>query len=381
MAKRDCYEVLGVQKSASKDEIKKAYRKLAVQFHPDKNPGNKEAEEKFKEATEAYSILSDESSKAKYDQFGHAAFEQGGGAGFRGFQGGDFSGFEDLFGDLFGSDIFGSFFGGAFGGAGGGRARAGAGRDLRFDLEITFEEAAFGGEKEISIARNVACDGCKGSGAEAGSKIERCKQCGGAGQVRMQQGFFTIQRPCHVCEGSGEKHTSPCKKCSGAGRTSARSKLSVKIPAGIEHGQRLKLRGEGEPGTRGGPSGDLYVQISVKDHPIFEREGADIMCQVPVDYSDAVLGAEISVPTLEGMVNMKIPTGTESGKVFRLKNKGVKVLGTNSRGDQHVRVVIEVPKKVSEEERKLLLRLQELRKASPNSETASFFEKMKGMFS
>jgi molecular chaperone DnaJ len=382
MAKRDCYEVLGVQKGASKDEIKKAYRKLAVQFHPDKNPGNKEAEDKFKEATEAYSILSDESSRAKYDQFGHAAFDQGGGgAGFRGFQGGDFSGFEDLFGDLFGSDIFGSFFGGAFGGAGGGRTRGGAGRDLRFDLEVSFEEAAFGGEKEISIARNVPCEGCKGSGAEPGSKIERCKQCAGHGQVRMQQGFFTIQRPCHVCEGSGEKHTSPCKKCAGAGRSTARSKLSVKIPAGIEHGQRLKLRGEGEAGMKGGPNGDLYVQIAVKDHPIFEREGADIMCQVPVNYSDAVLGAEISVPTLEGMVNMKIPAGTESGKVFRLKNKGVKVLGTNSRGDQHVRVVIEVPKKVSEEERKLLHRLQELRKASPSSETASFFEKMKGMFS
>ncbi|MDZ4784646.1 MAG: molecular chaperone DnaJ [bacterium] len=376
MAKRDCYEVLGVAKSASKDEIKKAYRKLAVKFHPDKNPGNKEAEDKFKEATEAYSLLSDDASRRKYDQFGHAAFEQGGGG--RGFQGGDFSGFEDIFGDVFGSDIFSSFFGG---GGGGGRGRGQAGRDLKYNLDITFEEAAFGAEKEIAVSRNMACSGCAGSGAEPGSKAERCTNCGGAGQVRMQQGFFTIARTCHVCSGRGEKISKPCKKCSGTGHDQVKGKISVKVPAGIEHGQRLKLRGEGEAGLDGGRSGDLYVQIAVKEHEVFEREGADVMCEVPITYPSAVLGTEISVPTLDGMVNMKIPPGTTSGKVFRLKNRGVKVLGTNSRGDQHVRVVIEVPRKISKEEEELLNKLSEIRRNSPNSETQSFFEKMKGMFS
>lgn len=373
MAKRDYYEILGVQRSATKDEIKKAYRKLAVKYHPDKNPDNKEAEDKFKEATEAYSVLSEDDSRSKYDQFGHAAFDQSGrGGGFQGFSG-DFSGFEDIFGD-----VFGSFFGGAF--AGGGGRRGHPGRDLRFNLDISFDEAAFGGEKEISITRNLSCKPCNGSGAEPGSKLETCSTCGGAGQIRIQQGFFTIARTCHVCNGKGQKIANPCRECAGRGITPTKSKISVKIPAGIEHGQRLKLRGEGESGMDGGPPGDLYVQIAVKKHPIFEREGADIICEVPITYPAAVLGTELSVPTLEGMVNMKIPPGTVSGKVFRLKNKGVKVLGSNSRGDQHVRVVIEVPKKVSDEERDILNRLTELRRDAPNSDTKSFFDKMKGMF-
>ncbi len=378
MAKRDYYEILGVQKSASKEEIKKTYRKLAIKFHPDKNPGNKEAEDKFKEATEAYSILSEDETRSRYDQFGHAGVSQGAqGGGFQGF-GGDFSGFEDVFGD-----IFGSFFGGAFGGAGGSQRGQGgqAGRDLKVNLDITFEEAAFGGEKEISITRNMSCAGCSGSGAEPGSKSETCGACKGAGQVRMQQGFFTISKTCHTCGGKGQRITNPCKKCSGQGLSPVKGKISVKIPAGIEHGQRLKLRGEGEAGKDGGHSGDLYVQISVKAHPIFEREGTEIICDVPITYPLAVLGTEISVPTLDGMVTMKIPPGTTSGKVFRLKNRGVKVLGSNSRGDQHVRIIIEVPKKVSEEERNLLNRLMEIRRDSPTSETKSFFDKMKGMFS
>jgi len=374
--KRDCYEVLGVERSASTDDIKKAYRKKALQFHPDRNPGNKEAEEKFKEATEAYSILSDGDNRAKYDQFGHAAFEQGAGGfggGFQGF-GGDFSGFEDIFGDL-----FSSFFGGAAAG-GGRRSRGRAGNDLRYDLEISFEEAIFGAEKQITIGRRAPCKACEGSGAATGSSPERCGQCGGAGQIRLQQGFFTIQRPCHQCNGSGQVIKTPCRDCSGSGSRLAESTLSVKIPAGIDNGQRLKLRGEGEPGSVGGPNGDLYVQISVKPHPIFERQESELICEVPISYTTAALGDEIEVPTLEGRVKMKIPAGTVSGKIFRLKNRGVQVVGSNSRGDQHVRVVIKVPKKISEKHKKMLHELRQVEADDLVAESKSFFDKVKEMF-
>jgi molecular chaperone DnaJ len=377
MSKRDFYEILGVAKSATADEIKKAYRKKAVEFHPDKNPGNKEAEEKFKEATEAYSILSDANQRAKYDQFGHAAFQGGGGGGgFQGF-GGDFSGFEDIFGD-----VFSSFFGGAFGGQGQSRqgSRGKPGRDLQYDLKVTFEEAAFGCEKQINIAKRKVCESCSGEGAEPGTKPETCGTCKGAGQVRIQQGFFTISRTCHSCSGSGQMIKNPCKTCSGSGYQQAKSTLSVKVPAGIDHGQRLKLRGEGEPGLQGGKTGDLYVQILVEQHPVFTRDEAEIFCEVTIPYTTAVLGDEINVPTLEGPVKMKIPHGTTSGKIFRLKNKGIQILGTSRRGDQHVKVVIHVPKKVTDEHKKLLEKLKEIESASIKDSDKGFFDKVKDIF-
>ncbi len=376
MSKRDYYEVLEVSKSASVDEIKKAYRKKAVQFHPDKNPGNKEAEEKFKEATEAYSVLSDADSRARYDRFGHAAFSGQGGAG-GGFQGGDFSGFEDIFGD-----IFGSFFGGAMGGAAGRGSRGRAGNDLRYDLEVTFEEAAFGCEKEISLGRRIRCEECAGSGAAKGSGRDRCPQCEGAGQIRMQQGFFTLARTCHACGGAGEVIKNPCHGCSGTGLKAKESKLKVKIPAGVDSGQRLKMRGEGEPGSGGGPQGDLYVQILVAEHPIFSRQEAELVCEYPITYSVATLGGEVEVPSLEGKVKLKIPAGTPSGKIFRLKNKGIPILGSSPqrRGDQHVRVHVHVPKKVSDEERSLLEKLAKVQGSVVDDEKG-FFDKMKDMFS
>lgn len=381
--KRDCYEVLGVSKTATLDEIKKAYRKKALQFHPDKNPGNKEAEDKFKEATEAYSILSDTEARKKYDTFGHDAFAQGAGAGPGGFQGfGDFSDFEDIFGDL-----FSSFFGGAFGGAGGAGAGGGArrgrvrsGRDLKYDLEITFDEAAFGGEKRIKVDRRVLCSECEGSGAAKGSSPETCSQCRGAGQVAMQQGFFTITRTCSMCQGTGKVVKNPCKMCHGAGLKSAISEINVKIPPGIDHGQRLKLRGEGEAGMQGGPSGDLYVVISVKPHPIFERHESDIVCEVPIPYSTAVLGGEVEVPTLEGKAMVKVPAGTASGKVMRLKSKGIQILGSNRRGDQHVRFYIQVPKKVSDKQKAVLEKLKEFDQENLTHDEKGFFDKMKDLF-
>jgi molecular chaperone DnaJ len=371
MSKRDYYEVLGVSRGAGADEIKKAYRRAAMQYHPDRNPGDQAAEEKFKEATEAYSVLSDGDNRAKYDQFGHAAFDQQGGFGAQGF--GDFSNFEDLFGD-----IFSSFFGG---GASSGRGRGRAGRDLRYNLEVEFGEAVFGVEQEISINRKEICDTCDGSGAKPGTSPERCKQCDGRGQMAVQQGFFTISRTCPVCKGDGQMVTSPCGGCTGTGYKSRPVKLKVKVPAGIDHGQRLKMRGEGEPGQAGGPSGDLYVQIVVKDHPIFERQESEIICLHPINYSTAVLGAEIEVPTLEGSVKMKIPAGTPSGKVFRLRGKGVPILGSTRRGDQHVKVVVKVPTEVGSEHRTLLEKLKEFEgeDGEPVDEKG-FFDKVKDMF-
>lgn len=377
MSKRDFYEVLGVARGASQDEVKKAYRKLAVMYHPDKNPDNKaESEEKFKEATEAYSVLSDPDNRAKYDQFGHAAFSQGGGAAggpFGGFSG-DFSGFEDLFGD-----VFSSFFGGAAGG-GAKRTKQRPGRDLKYEMEITFEEAAFGVSKEIEIGRRSRCNTCSGSGAAAGSKPERCKQCGGSGQARLQQGFFTFSSGCPSCNGSGEVIKKPCSSCSGSGLKLEKTKLTVKVPAGIDAGQRLKLRGEGEASPGGGPSGDLYVLISVKEHAVFHRQDAELICEVPISFAKATLGGELVVPTLEGTANIKIPAGTPSGKVFRLKGKGLPILGSAGRGDQHVRIFIDVPKTVSEEKRQVLQKLLELEAEEAGVGEKGFFDKVKGIF-
>ncbi len=376
MSKRDFYEVLGVARGASQDEIKKAYRKLALKHHPDKNPDNKaESEEKFKEATEAYSVLSDPDNRAKYDQFGHAAFSQGGGAAggpFGGFSG-DFSGFEDLFGD-----VFSSFFGGAAGGAK--RTKQRAGRDLKYDMEITFEEAAFGVSKDIEIGRRSRCGTCSGSGAAAGSKPEKCKQCGGSGQARVQQGFFTFSSSCPSCNGTGEVIKKPCGSCSGAGLKLEKTKLTVKVPAGIDSGQRLKLRGEGEASPGGGPSGDLYVLITVKEHPVFQRQDAELVCEVPISFAKATLGGELVVPTLEGTANLKIPAGTPSGKVFRLKGKGLPILGSSGRGDQHVRIFVEVPKAVSEEKRQILQKLLDLEAEEAGAGDKGFFDRVKGIF-
>ena len=373
MSKRDYYEVLGVSKAASLEDVKKAYRKKAVQFHPDKNPGNKEAEDKFKEATEAYSVLSDAENRAKYDRFGHAAFSQGGG----GFQGGDFSGFEDVFGD-----IFSTFFGGGMSGDPR-RGRGRAGNDLRYDLDLTFEEAAFGCEKEVTLGRRAQCETCAGSGAAKGTSRERCRQCEGAGQVRVQQGFFTLARTCNVCSGSGEVVKNPCTDCSGSGLRLKESKLKVKVPAGVDHGQRLKMRGEGEAGAGGGPNGDLYVQISIEEHPVFQRQDHEVVCEVPITFSAATLGTEIEVPSLDGKIKLKIPPGTPSGKVFRIKSKGIPVLGSNPqrRGDQHVRVYVHVPKSVSDDERELLEKLAAIQGTTVHEGgDRGFFDKVKGIF-
>lgn len=369
MTKRDYYEVLGVSRTASLDEIKKAYRKKALELHPDRNPNNKVAEEQFKEATEAYSILSDPDNRVKYDQYGHAAFQQGG--GFEGFA--DFSSFEDIFGDL-----FGSFFGSA--GGGNRRTRGRSGRDLRYDLEITFEEAINGTERELSINKRGQCKECEGSGATPGSGVETCQQCRGTGQLRVQQGFFTISRTCHICSGEGKRVKNPCRSCSGSGLQSVTSKVLVRIPAGIDHGQRVRLRGEGEAGVGGGSAGDLYVQIAVKEHPIFQREESEILCNIPITYASAVMGAEIEVPTLDGKTSLKIPAGTPSGKVFVIRGKGAPILGTNRCGDQHVRIFIDVPKRVTEKQKELLKKLQEIEGVQPDIEGKGFIDKVKAMF-
>jgi len=374
LAKRDCYEVLGVSRTATLEEVKKAYRKAALQFHPDRNPGNKEAEEKFKEATEAYSIISDQGNRQKYDQFGWAAFEQGAGQGFGGFQA-DFSDFEDIFGDL-----FSSFFGGAFGGGGSGRKRVKRGADLRYDLELSFEEAISGTEKEIKVIRRASCEKCSGSGAAPGSKSETCSQCRGAGQVAIQQGFFTITRTCHVCQGQGKVIKNPCGGCGGSGVKANESWVKVKIPAGIDNGQRLKLRGEGDTGQTGAPAGDLYVHIAVREHEFFQRQESEIVCEMPISYVCAVLGGEIDVPTVDGKAKLKIPAATQSGKVFRLKGKGVQVIGSDRRGDQHVRVYVRVPKKVSDKQKAILEKLKDFEGEDAASDQRGFFEKVKDIF-
>ncbi|MCC6932979.1 MAG: molecular chaperone DnaJ [Deltaproteobacteria bacterium] len=367
MGKRDYYEILGVRRDVSADELKKAYRQLALKFHPDKNPGNKEAEEKFKEASEAYQVLSNDDTRARYDRFGHAGLGNGG--GFEGF--GDFGSFaEDLFGD-----IFGSFFGNV-GGARGGR-RTQSGKDLRYQMEVSLEEAAFGTDKEITFTKPARCDACEGSGARKGSSKVACRQCGGQGQVRIQQGFFAVTTTCPQCSGRGQIIPDPCPSCGGAGQVNKKTKLTVKVPAGIDHGQRLKLRGEGGSSPAGGPSGDLYVEISIKPHSTFKREGTDVICEVPIAYTQAVLGAEIDVPTLAGKTNLKIPAGTPSGKVFRLKGRGIADIHSSRIGDEHVRVYVYVPTHVSNEQKELLEKLSSLEGTNHVGESGNIFGKLK----
>jgi molecular chaperone DnaJ len=381
--KRDYYEVLGVAQGATADEVKKAYRKLAVQFHPDKNPGDKKAEERFKELSEAYEILSDPQKRQMYDQFGHAATSGGpGGGGFdaHGFGG---SSINDIFGDIFG-DLFGATQGGGGqrGRTGGGRRRAGgrAGDDLRTSIDITFEEAAFGAEKVITIPKSIHCDVCSGTGARAGTQPENCSQCGGRGEVSFQQGFFAITRPCPRCNGAGQTIPNPCGNCNGSGQVKKRSQIAVKIPAGVDTGQRLKLTGEGEAGERGGPPGDLYVSINILPHDFFTRDEFDVICEVPVTFVHAALGAEIEVPTLEGKVKLKIPAGTQSHKILRLKGKGLARLGSYGRGDQLVRVIVEVPTRLSSDQKDLLKRFAENDGGSSHPMHHSFFEKVKNFF-
>ena len=369
--KRDYYEVLGVPRSASDDDIKKAYRRLALKYHPDKNPDDRRAaEERFKELVEAYQVLCDAERRSLYDRFGHAAFEQGvgGGPGF------DFAaGFEDIIGDLFG-DFFGTGRQRA-----GGRGRGRRGQDLRYELEISFEEAAFGCDKTISVPRLTTCETCRGVGAKPGTQPRPCPQCRGSGQVRFQQGFFSIAKTCGHCNGQGTVIASPCAACDGAGMQRRTHQLSLKIPGGVDTGSRLKLRGEGEAGAGGATPGDLYVLIHVREHPLFVREGTDVVCEVPISIAHAALGGEVDVPTLDGATKVKIPAGTQSGQVFRLKGRGIADLNGYGRGDEVVRVVVETPRKLSARQRELLEEFARLSGEEVHPLSKSFLEKVKSM--
>ena len=343
--KRDYYEVLGVNRDASDEEIKKSYRRLAMKHHPDRNPDNPKAEEHFKEAKEAYEILSDAAKRQAYDQFGHAGVDPQGGMG----GGAGMGGFADAF-----SDIFGDIFGGGRGGMGGGRSNVYRGADLRYTLEISLEEAARGTETRIRIPTMAECETCHGTGAKKGSEPKTCPTCGGHGQVRMQQGFFSIQQTCPKCHGTGRYVADPCNTCHGAGRVNQHKTLSVKIPAGIDEGDRIRLSGEGEPGVNGGPAGDLYVQIHLKPHSVFQRDHDDLHCEMPVSFTTAALGGEIEIPTLDGMAKLKIPSETQTGKVFRLRGKGIKGVRSHAHGDLMCHVVVETPVNLTERQKELL---------------------------
>ena len=372
MSKRDYYEVLGVAKNASDEEIKKAYRKLAMKHHPDRNPDDKGAEEKFKEAKQAYEILSDSDKRATYDQFGHAGVDQQ--AGMGGGYGGA-SGFSDAF-----SDIFGDIFGG--GGGGNRRDRVYRGADLRYNLEIGLEEAARGTETKIRIPSLEECGTCHGSGAKPGTQPTTCTTCGGHGQVRIQQGFFSVQQTCPRCGGTGKMVTDPCTTCHGEGRVKKHKTLSVKIPAGVDTGDRIRLGGEGEAGVNGGPSGDLYVVIHLKDHPVFKRDGDDLHCEMPISFATAALGGELEIPTLDGHAKIKIPAETQSGKVFRLRGKGIKGVRSHAPGDLLCHMQIETPVNLSERQKELLRELEALSPGRNNNPRAqSFMDKVKSFFS
>ena len=363
MAKRDYYEILGINRTATEAEIKRAYRTLAVKHHPDKNPGDAHAEEKFKECAEAYAVLSDPQKRAQYDRFGHS------GMGGGGFDPG-FSNIEDIF-DLFG-------FGDMFGSRGRTRSTVQRGSDLRYDLEITLEEAASGKEEKLRIPRLEKCDECDGRGAEKGTSPETCVSCGGAGQTRYQQGFFSVMRTCPNCQGKGQIIRNPCKKCQGAGRVEKEKSLEIKIPAGVETGSRLRVTGEGEAGVNGGPAGDLFVVIHVKEHDVFERQGANLYSAVPVSFAQAALGAQVKVKTLDGEEDLKVPAGTQTGTVFRLKSQGMPVLGGRGRGDLFVAVTLITPKTLTKEQRKLLEQLAEVEDTAFTDE--SFIEKVRNIF-
>ena len=376
MSKRDYYETLGVNRDASDDELKKAYRKLAMKYHPDRNPDNPKAEANFKEAKEAYEVLSDRQKRAAYDQFGHAGVDpQAGMGGFGGFGAG---GFADAFGGIF-EEIFG-------GGRGGGRTRAYRGADLRYNIEVTLEQAAFGTETKIRIPTMETCETCKGTGAKPGTQPTTCTTCHGNGQVRIQQGFFSIQQTCPQCHGSGKMISDPCTDCRGAGRVKRQKTLSVKIPAGVDEGDRIRLSGEGEHGINGGPPGDLYVQIQLKPHSVFQREGNDLHCEMPISFATAALGGEIEIPTLDNAAKIKIPAETQSGKTFRLRGKGIKGVRSHAPGDLFCHVVLETPVNLTERQKELLRELEESTHGEGkgnrhNPRASSWIDRVKEFFS
>ncbi|MFC4161365.1 molecular chaperone DnaJ [Chitinimonas lacunae] len=371
MAKRDFYEILGVNRDASEEDIKKSYRKLAMKYHPDRNPDSKEAEEKFKEAKEAYEVLTDSQKRAAYDQYGHAGVDpqagMGGGAGF--------GGFADAFGDIFG-DIFG-------GGGRGGRSNVYRGSDLRYNLEISLEEAARGTNTKIKIPTHTECETCHGSGAKPGTEPKTCGTCHGHGQVRIQQGFFSLQQTCPTCHGAGKVVPDPCRDCHGAGRVKTHKTLEVKIPAGVDENDRIRLSGEGEPGVNGGPAGDLYVVVHIKPHPVFQRDASDLHCEMPISFATAALGGEIEIPTLDGVAKIKVPAETQTGQVFRLRGKGIKGLRSAISGDLMCHVVIETPINLTDRQKELLREFENISledDAKHNPKAKSWMEKVKDFF-
>ncbi len=384
MAKEDYYELLGVSRDANEQELKKAYRKLAVKYHPDKNPDDKEAEEKFKAVSEAYDVLKDPEKRAAYDRYGHSAFE-GAGAGRPG--GGGFHDPFDIFREVFSSggggggagSIFEDLFG-MGGGGGGSRSSAQRGNDLAYNLEISLDEAAKGVKKEISYRKYVNCDRCNGSGAEPGSGVKTCTTCNGHGQVISSRGFFQVRQTCPTCNGNGQIVDNPCNKCDGEGRVMQESKLTVNIPPGVDTGSKLRSSGNGEAGSNGGPSGDLYVILHVKEHELFDRDGEDLYCTIPIKFTLAALGGTIEVPTLSGRANLKIPPGTQSGTTFRLRSKGMPALRGNYHGDQLIKVQIEVPKKLTDEQRSSLEHFAEASGDADNPVGESFWDKAKKLF-
>ncbi|MDR3351672.1 MAG: molecular chaperone DnaJ [Zoogloeaceae bacterium] len=374
MSKKDYYEILGINRDASEDEIKKAYRKLAMKYHPDRNPDSASAEEKFKEVKEAYEILSDAQKRSAYDEYGHAGVEGQAGAG--GFGAGGFGNFADAFGGIF-DEIFGGR-----GGGGGGHSRAYRGADLRYDLEITLEQAAQGAETKIRIPTMEACETCHGSGAKPGTQPTVCPVCKGSGQIRLQQGFFSIQQTCHQCHGTGRYIADPCPDCNGNGRIRSHKTLTVKIPAGVDEGTRIRLSGEGEHGGNGGPPGDLFVQLHLKPHPVFTRDHGDLHCEMPISITTAALGGEIEVPTLEGAAKISIPAETQSGRAFRLRGKGIRPMRSHTRGDLFCHVVVETPVKLTERQKELLRELEDISCGNDthHPRAKSWMEKVKDFF-
>jgi molecular chaperone DnaJ len=370
--KRDYYEILGVQRGATEQEIKSAYRKLALQFHPDRNPNNPDAEEKFKECSEAYAVLADSEKREMYNRFGHAGV--GAGVPGGGFDASVFQDFGDIFGEFFG---FGDLFGGN---RSGGRTRAQRGADLREDITIEFEEAAFGVEKQITYRKHELCEKCNGSGSAQGKAPASCRTCGGRGQVRYQQGFFSVARTCPTCHGTGSVISDPCANCRGEGRVVQQKTIDAKIPAGVEDGTRIRFTGVGEAGVHGGPAGDLYLVLRVKQHAFFDRQGNDLYCVVPISFTQAAVGTEIQVPTLEGEQALKIPEGTQSGTILKLRGKGIPVLNGHGKGNLFVEVRVQTPTKLTKRQRELLQELQGIAQVENKPQRTSLLGKMKDMF-